>query len=237
MQERRFFAGPQSRFVELAWALGVFGELLHAFRVLHFVGPCVTVFGSARYGEGHASYQRAREVGAALATAGFTVMTGGGPGLMEAVNRGAREAGGRSVGCNIQLPLEQKPNAYLDVWIEFQHFFVRKIMLAKYSYAFVVMPGGFGTIDEAFEAATLVQTGKMRQFPIVFMDTEFWAPLRSLIKQQVEQGAVSQLDAELLVFTDSAEEAATLIEQAARLRFGLSYARPNRRRRWWLFEQ
>lgn len=237
MQERRFFAGPQSRFVELAWALGVFGELLHAFRVLHFVGPCVTVFGSARYGEGHASYQRAREVGAALAAAGFTVMTGGGPGLMEAANRGAREAGGRSVGCNIQLPLEQKPNAYLDVWIEFQHFFVRKIMLAKYSYAFVVMPGGFGTLDEAFEAATLVQTGKMRQFPIVFMDTEFWAPLRSLIKQQVEQGAVSQLDAELLVFTDSAEEAATLIEQAARLRFGLSYVRPNPRRRWWLFEQ
>lgn len=236
-QERRFFAGPQSRLVEMAWALGVFGEFFRAFRVLHFVGPCVTVFGSARYGEGHASYQRAREVGAALACAGFTVMTGGGPGLMEAANRGAREAGGRSVGCNIQLPQEQKPNPYLDVWIEFQHFFVRKIMLAKYSYAFVVMPGGFGTLDEAFEAATLVQTGKVKQFPIVFMDTEFWAPLQTLIRQQVEAGAVAQRDADLLVFTDSVDEAAALIEQAARSRFGLTYAPLTPRRRWWLFEQ
>ncbi|TAK79604.1 MAG: TIGR00730 family Rossman fold protein [Dehalococcoidia bacterium] len=221
----------------MAWALGVFGEFFRAFRVLHFVGPCVTIFGSARYGEGHASYGRAREMGAALARAGFTVMTGGGPGLMEAANRGAREAGGRSVGCNIQLPQEQEPNAYLDVWIELRHFFVRKIMLAKYSYAFIVMPGGFGTLDEAFEAATLVQTGKIKQFPIIFMDTEFWAPLQAVIRQQVEQGAVAQRDAELLVFTDSVEEAATIIEEAARSRFGLTYGPPAPRRRWWLFEQ
>ncbi len=236
-QERRFFAGPQSRLIEFGWALGVFYEFFRAFRVLHFVGPCVTVFGSARYGEGHPSYVQAREVGAALARAGVTVMTGGGPGLMEASNRGARDAGGRSVGCNIQLPMEQKPNAYLDIWIELEHFFVRKIMLAKYSYAFVVMPGGFGTLDEAFEAVTLVQTGKIKRFPIVFMDTEFWTPLRALIQHQVEAGTVTQQDADLLVFTDSVEEATALIEEAARSRFGLTYARPRLRRRWWLFER
>lgn len=235
--ERRFFAGPPSRFVELSWALGVLGELFRGFRVLHFVGPCVTVFGSARYGETHPRYQHARDVGAALARTGFTVMTGGGPGVMEAANRGAREAGGRSVGCNIRLPLEQKPNDYLDVWIEFQHFFVRKIMLAKYSYAFVVLPGGFGTLDEAFEACTLVQTGKIRRFPIVFMDTTFWAPLRALIDHQVEEGTVTKEDAELLVFTDSVEEAAALIADAARSRFGLTYAPSRPRRRWWLLER
>lgn len=235
--ERRFFAGPQSRFVELFWALGVFREFFRGFRVLHFVGPCVTVFGSARYGESHPRYQHARDVGAALARSGFTVMTGGGPGLMEAANRGAREAGGRSVGCNIQLPLEQKPNDYLDRWIEFEHFFVRKIMLAKYSYAFVVMPGGFGTLDEAFEASTLVQTGKIKRFPIVFMDTAFWAPLRVLIDHQVAEGTVTQQDAELLFFTDSLEEATALIEDAARSRFGLTYAAQRPRRRWWLFER
>lgn len=235
--ERRFFAGPQSRIVELFWTLGVLRELFRGFRALHFVGPCVTVFGSARFREGHPSYQQTRHMGAALAQAGFTVMTGGGPGLMEAANRGARDVGGRSVGCNIQLPLEQKPNAYLDRWIEFEHFFVRKIMLAKYSYAFVVMPGGFGTLDEAFEAATLVQTGKIRRFPIVFMDTTFWAPLRALIEHQAAQGTVTPQDAELLFFTDSVEEATALIEDAARSRFGLTYVRPRPRRRWWLFER
>lgn len=236
-QERQFFAGPQSRLTELRWALGVFNEFFRAFRVLHFIGPCVTVFGSARFGEGHPIYAQAQEMGAALARAGFTVMTGGGPGLMEASNRGARDAGGRSVGCNIQLPMEQKPNAYLDVWIELKHFFVRKIMLAKYSYAFVVMPGGFGTLDEAFEAATLVQTEKIKRFPIVFIDTAFWAPLRTLIQHQIEAGTVTQQDADLLVFTDSVEEATALIEEAARSRFGLTYAGPHPRRRWWLLER
>lgn len=236
--ERRFFAGPQSRVSELWWAIGIFFEFFRGFRVLHFVGPCVTVFGSARYEEGHQSYEHARAVGRAMAEAGFTVMTGGGPGLMEAANRGAREAGGRSVGCNITLPMEQKPNPYLDTWIEFQHFFVRKIMLAKYSYAFVVMPGGFGTLDEAFEAVTLVQTGKIKQFPIVFVDTAFWAPLRAMVEGLVEGGTVTNADAGLLTFTDDPVEAATLISEAAQSRFGLRQAPPPRlRRRWWLRER
>jgi uncharacterized protein (TIGR00730 family) len=236
--EQRFFAGPQSRAAELWWALGIFFEFFRGFRVLHFVGPCVTVFGSARFAEGHQSYEHARAVGAELVRAGFAVMTGGGPGLMEAANRGAREAGGRSVGCNIKLPMEQLPNPYLDIWIEFQHFFVRKIMLAKYSYAFVVMPGGFGTLDEAFEAVTLVQTGKVKQFPIVFVDTTFWAPLRAMVDGLVAGGTVTAADASLVMFTDDPVEAAALIRDAAQSRFGLRRGpAPRLRRRWWLREQ
>ena len=139
---------------------------MRGFRALHFVGPCVTVFGSARFDASHAYYSLARDMGRALADRGYAVMTGGGPGLMEAANRGAREAGGLTFGCNIRLPREQKPNQYLDKFIEFEHFFVRKVMLVKYSYAFVVMPGGFGTMDEIFETVTLVQTDKIRDFPL-----------------------------------------------------------------------
>src|SRR5262245_45783366 len=149
----RFLQGPQPRGFELARALRIFFELMRGFRALHFVGPCVSVFGSARFSDQHPYYTLARDVGARLARAGFTVMTGGGPGIMEAANRGAREAGGRSVGCNIELPQEQKPNPYLDRWITFRHFYVRKLMLVKYSYAFVALPGGFGTLDEIFETA------------------------------------------------------------------------------------
>ncbi|HYB44324.1 MAG TPA: TIGR00730 family Rossman fold protein, partial [Candidatus Methylomirabilis sp.] len=162
----QFLQGPQRRGFELARALRIFAELMRGFRSFHFLGPCVTVFGSARFGEHHPYYGLAREVGAGLARSGFTVMTGGGPGIMEAANRGAKEAGGRSVGCNIELPEEQRPNGYLDRWITFRYFFVRKLMLIKYSYAFVAMPGGFGTLDELFETATLIQTGKIRDFPI-----------------------------------------------------------------------
>jgi uncharacterized protein (TIGR00730 family) len=148
--------------VELIRVLRIMVEFVRGFRALHFVGPCVTVFGSARFKEDHPYYALGREVGRELARAGFTVMTGGGPGIMEAANRGAKEVGGRSVGCNIELPAEQKPNQYLDRFITFHHFFVRKVMLVKYSYAFVALPGGFGTLDEIFETATLVQTGKIR---------------------------------------------------------------------------
>jgi uncharacterized protein (TIGR00730 family) len=233
--ERRFFSGPQSRWSELRWAVRVFFEFIRGFRTLHFVGPCVTVFGSARYHEGHRYYELARAAGAALAREGFTVMTGGGPGLMEAANRGAHEAGGRTVGCNIQLPQEQQPNRYLDIWLEFRYFFARKVMLVKYSYAFVVMPGGFGTLDEAFEAATLVQTEKIKQFPIVFMGTDYWAPLREMITgEMVAEGVISEADASRLLFTDAVEEAARVIREAAISSFGLSYAAPPRRR--WLFE-
>src|SRR5690348_13721481 len=159
--EIQFFDSPQNRWENLIYAISVFLGFIKGFRRLHFVGPCVTVFGSARFKEDHPFYQQAREVGAALANMGFTVMTGGGPGIMEAANRGAKEAGGTSIGCNIILPFEQKPNPYLDQMLEFRYFFVRKVMLVKYSYAFVVMPGGVGTMDELFEALTLIQTRKI----------------------------------------------------------------------------
>ncbi len=169
----QFLQGPQPRSFELWQALKIFYELIHGFRSLHFVGPCVTVFGSARFTAEHRYYKLAREVGVSLARAGFTVMTGGGPGVMEAANRGAKDVGGRSVGCNIELMHEQHPNPYLDKWITFQHFYVRKLMLEKYSYGFVAMPGGFGTMDEVFETATLIQTHKIAAFPLVFMGAEY----------------------------------------------------------------
>ena len=149
-EEIIFLDGPQSRWQELKFLVKVMLEFIKGLRALHFVGPCVTIFGSARFTEENEYYQQAREMGAAVARLGFTVMTGGGPGIMEAANRGAREVGGRSVGCNIVLPMEQHPNPYLDKWVNIKYFFVRKTLLSKYSYAFVVMPGGFGTLDEFF---------------------------------------------------------------------------------------
>src|SRR5256885_9838988 len=165
----RFLRGPQRRGFELSRAVQIFLEIVKGFRALPFVGPCVTGFGAARFREDQPHYQLAREVGRRLAQAGFTVMTGGGPGIMEAANRGAKDAGGYSVGCNIELPQEQKPNAYLDRWVTFRHFFVRKLMLVKYSYAFIALPGGFGTLDEIFETAVLIQTHKIQQFPLALM--------------------------------------------------------------------
>src|SRR5881275_691893 len=151
-----FLEGPRSRFDELVTLLRVLLDFLRGFRVLHFVGPCVTVFGSARIKEGHPSYELARKMGAAIAQLGFTVMTGGGPGIMEAANRGAKDVNGMSIGCNIRLPHEQQPNAYLDRFITLDRFYVRKVLLVKYSYAFVVLPGGYGTLDELFEVVTLI---------------------------------------------------------------------------------
>ena len=162
--ELRFLQGPQTRGFEFGRLLRIGNEFLRGFRRLHFVGPCVTVFGSARFTEENPYYQLARETSALIAKAGFTVMTGGGPGIMEAANRGAKEAGGRSIAATIELPHEQSSNPYLDLEVPFHYFFVRKVMLVKYSYAFVVMPGGFGTLDELFEIATLVQTGKVVDF-------------------------------------------------------------------------
>src|SRR5205085_4292386 len=165
--ETKFLQGPALRKREFWQAFKMFRELVYGFRKLHFVGPCVTVFGSARFDEHHRYYAMAREVGRLLAKSGFTTMTGGGPGIMEAANRGAKEAGGRSIGCNIILPHEQKPNPYLDEFVEFRYFFVRKVMLVKYSCAFVCLPGGLGTLDELFEAATLIQCRKIGPFPLV----------------------------------------------------------------------
>lgn len=158
--EIKFLEGPQSRWKELKFAFKVFAEFIRGYRQLAFVGPCVTIFGSARFHPGDKYYELTEKVGAEVAKMGFTVLTGGGPGLMEAANKGAKEVGGRSVGCNIILPHEQKPNPYLDRWVNIRYFFVRKTLLIKYSYAFICMPGGFGTLDELFEAITLIQTKK-----------------------------------------------------------------------------
>jgi uncharacterized protein (TIGR00730 family) len=235
-EERRFLSGPQPRRHELRQALKIFAECIRGFRVLHFVGPCVTVFGSARFGEGDPHYALTREVGRRLAEAGFTVLTGGGPGLMEAANRGAKDAGGRSIGCNIRLPVEQAPNAYLDRWLLFRYFFIRKLMLVKYSYAFVAAPGGFGTLDELFETVVLIQTGKIRGFPVVLLGKEYWEPLRALVRGRlVESGAIGPSDPDLLHLTDSPEEAVALIKESATGEFGLSY-RPKVRRLSWLGE-
>ena len=231
-----FLRGPQPRGFELARACRIFFELMHGFRSLHFVGPCVTVFGSARFGEEHPYYALGREIGARLARVGFTVMTGGGPGIMEAANRGARESGGRSIGCNIELPQEQKPNRYLDRWITFRYFFVRKLMLVKYSYAFVALPGGFGTLDEIFEVATLVQTGKIRGFPIVLIGRQFWEPLLAFVRSRlVAEQAVAPEDAARFLVTDSPAEAVEAITDVAMRQFGLTYG-PRLRRRWYFGE-
>jgi hypothetical protein len=207
-----FLAGPRSRVVELARVGRIAAEFVRGFRALHFIGPCVTVFGSARFGEGHRYYRLAREVGRRIAQLGLTTMTGGGPGIMEAANRGAKEAGGPSVGCNIRLPAEQEHNAYLDRWITFKYFFVRKVMLVKYSVAFVVLPGGYGTLDELFEAVTLVQTGKILRFPIVLMCTEFWGPLMDFVRGWLARhGTIDPADIQLLTLTDSVDEAMAVI--------------------------
>ena len=227
-----FLEGPQRRRTEFFSALRIFFEFIRGFRALHFVGPCVTVFGSARFKEGHPHYELAREVGARIARSGFTVMTGGGPGIMEAANRGAREAGGRSIGCNIELPQEQEPNPYLDRWITFRHFFVRKIMLVKYSYAFVVMPGGFGTLDEVFETLTLIQTGKIANFPVVLMGVEYWRDLRELLGGMIRAGTIDARDLERIVFTDSPEEALRVIELGTKTQFGL--VPQVKKQPWWI---
>jgi uncharacterized protein (TIGR00730 family) len=235
-QIKEFLQGPQKRGFELDRAVGIFFEIMRGFRKLHFLGPCVTVFGSARFTEDHASYILAREIGQQLARAGFTVMTGGGPGIMEAANRGAKEAGGYSVGCNIELPEEQQPNSYLDLWVTFRHFFVRKLMLVKYSYAFIAMPGGFGTLDEVFETATLIQTHKIKDFPLIMVGKEYWQPLLAFMHGRLtEAKTIDPIDADRILVTDSAEEAVRLARDAATRQFGLTYG-PKMKRRWYLWE-
>ena len=236
--ERKFLEGPQDRGSEFLRVLRISWEFIRGFRKLHFVGPCVTIFGSARFTEDHPYYKLTREVGAAVSREGFTVMTGGGPGLMEAANRGARDAGGHSVGVNILLPHEQEPNPYLDTFMEFRYFFVRKVMLAKYSYAFIAMPGGFGTLDELFEIATLIQTGKIRNYPCILVGLEYWEPLMEFMRERlVALGTIDAGDLDRLFVTDSPEEAALHVREAAMARFGLKYSPKRRvRRRRFLFE-
>lgn len=231
--DRQFLEGPQSRLHELLILFRAMRDFLKGFRVLHFVGPCVTIFGSARFNESHEYYGLTREVGRRVSGMGFTVMTGGGPGLMEAANRGARDAGGPSVACNIQLPREQHTNPYLDRSVTCHYFFVRKVLLFKYSYAFVAMPGGIGTMDELFEALTLIQTKKIKSFPVVLIGVEYWQPLVRLLEQMAEHGAISPEDLHLFLITDDLDEVVRHLETHTVKPFGLRRRRPRR----WLGER
>jgi len=220
-EERMFLSGPRSRWKEFSFLANVVKEFIAGFRAFHFVGPCVTVFGSARFTQEHPYYKVARTMGQEIVKLGFTVITGGGPGIMEAANRGAKDAHGQSIGCNIVLPAEQKPNSYLDKWVDINYFFVRKVLLTKYSYAFVVMPGGYGTLDEFFEAIALIQTGKLYKFPIILMGKAYHANLEKHVIRMIEEKAISPQDAELYLFTDSIDEAVNHIRRYAIERFGL----------------
>jgi uncharacterized protein (TIGR00730 family) len=196
-----------------AWrVLRIQGEFVYGINTLAEVGAAVSVFGSARFGAGHPMYEPARRLGGLLAKAGFAVITGGGPGLMEAANRGAFEAGGLSIGCNIELPFEQSGNPYTNLSVNFRYFFVRKTMFVKYSNGFVIFPGGFGTLDELFESLTLVQTRKVNRFPIILYNRAYWQGLLDWVAHtQLAEGAISADDLNLLVMTDSVEEARDML--------------------------
>lgn len=221
LEDRIFIEGPHSRVRELWFIVRVVIEFFKGFRKLHFVGPCVTVFGSARLDEYHDYYRVARDLGYKLAKLGLTIMTGGGPGVMEAANRGAKEAGGRSVGCNITLATEQRHNPYLDCFVTLDYFFVRKVLLFKYSYAFVVLPGGVGTMDEFFEAITLIQTKKILSFPVVLIGKEYFQPLMGFLDTMIEEGTISPDDLELILLTDSVDEAVSHVQKHAVDKFSL----------------
>ena len=206
--ERRYLGGRQTTGFEVVHAAHIFREYFHGLRTLHAVGPCVTVFGSARLGEAELEYQVGRDLGRGLVEAGYAVMTGGGPGLMEAANRGAQDAGGQSIGCNIRLPEEQQPNPYLDISITFQHFFIRKVMLVKYSTAFIALPGGYGTLDELFETAALVQTRTIRHFPIVLIGRDYWFSLLDAIRGRLAvRHTIDEADLDIFHVTDTAADA------------------------------
>lgn len=232
-KEQVYLDGPKSRGYELGFAWRVFWQFIKGFRNLHFTGPCITVFGSARFKEDHPFYQKAREFGKRIAESGFTTMTGGGPGIMEAANRGAFENNGKSIGCNIRLPFEQQANPYVQKSVTFEHFFVRKVLLVKYSYAFIIMPGGFGTMDELFEILTLVQTKSVTSFPVVLFGKEFYKNLVETIEDMEQKGTISKGDMNLLLVTDSVEEA---MEHISRY-ISSNYKVKPRKRFWWLFEK
>ncbi len=219
--ERHLLSGPNSRFHNLITLFRVGRDLLRGFRALHFAGPCVTIFGSARTEPGTQYYELARKMGGACAKLGFTVMTGGGPGIMQAANQGAFEAGGRSIGVNIELPFEQEINPYVHKSVTMRYFFTRKVILVKYSYGFVVMPGGAGTMDEMFETMTLIQTGKLKNFPIVLMGKDYWRPLMDFVYRMAEEGMISPDDPELIFFTDDIDEAVAHLGRHAVRQFGL----------------
>tara|TARA_R110002153_G_scaffold48004_5_gene135572 strand:+ start:1823 stop:2599 length:777 start_codon:yes stop_codon:yes gene_type:complete len=233
-EERAFLDGPRSRFKELWFTFKVQYQFIRAFRKLHFIGPCVTVFGSTRFNEDNVYYKQAEEVGKALSEMGFAVMTGGGPGIMEAANKGVYLNNGYSIGCNIILPHEQKPNPYLHKWINIPYFFVRKFLLLKYSYAFVVLPGGIGTLDELFEAVTLIQTKMIHNFPVVVIGKEYHKELYHHIKTMADNESISKEDMDLMFLTDSVEEMKAHLKEHAVKRFGL--IKKPMRKRWWFGE-
>jgi uncharacterized protein (TIGR00730 family) len=200
-----------------SWALfKIMGEFVNGFEEMGLIGPCVSIFGSARTNSGTPEYELARNIAYEIANVGFGVITGGGPGIMEAANKGAKEAGGKSVGLNIDLPFEQNDNPYIDreYNLHFNYFFVRKVMFVKYAQAFVVMPGGFGTLDELFEAITLIQTQKIDKFPIILVGSSFWKGLMEWIKNKLyDNDKISKKDLELVYLADTPLEVISHIEQ------------------------
>lgn len=235
-REENFLKGPSSRWKDFLGVLHIASEFIRGFRRFHFLGPCVTVFGSARYTEDQPHYKEARELGRLFAERGFTIMTGGGPGIMEAANRGARDVNGISVGCNIKLPEEQQPNPYMDELIGMDHFYVRKVLLVKYSYAFVVMPGGFGTMDELFETLTLIQTKKIEGFPVVLVGKHYWSNLLEQVQSFKEHGTISKGDDHLFWLTDSPREALNYVILALREKYQRDELKVITKRKWWFFE-
>lgn len=229
-EEIKFLEGPQSRLNDLWFVIKVVWQFVKGFRTLHFVGPCITIFGSARFSDTDPYYQAAKTLSAKIARLGFTIMTGGGPGIMEAANRGAREVGGRSVGCNIELPFEQMPNPYLDATVDIRYFFVRKVLLLKYSYGFVVFPGGFGTLDELFESLTLIQTKKIDKFPVAIYSKGFHELLLEHFEVMCRKGTIDAGDKHLYLISDEEDEILAHIKAHAIEPFGLSTKRTS----WWI---
>ncbi|HRW88704.1 MAG: TIGR00730 family Rossman fold protein [Flavobacteriales bacterium] len=232
----RFLEGPRSRWKEFRSVLSIANEFIYGFRRLHFVGPCVTFFGSARFQEDHPYYEAARELARRVGRVGFTIMSGGGPGIMEASNRGAKDVGATSVGCNIVLPHEQSANPYLDVSLTFERFYVRKVLLLKYSVAFVVMPGGAGTMDELFETITLIQTGKVKDFPILLYGRAYWAPMLEQIERMVEAGTIGRKELEFVRVADSVEEATELLQDELVEMWQQAHKRTDAPK-WWFLEE
>ena len=228
-----YLDGPKPRINELVFAWKIFREFIYSFRTMHFVGPCITVFGSARFKEDHEYYIAAREFGKRIAALGFTTMTGGGPGIMEAANRGAFENGGESVGCNIKLPFEQKENPYINKSITFNYFFSRKVLLVKYSYAFIILPGGFGTMDELFETLTLIQTKTINDFPVVLYGKKYFQPLLAYIQLMIDEKTIAEEDMKLVLLTDDFDEAMQHIGSYVKK----NYTVKPRKKLWWLLEK
>ena len=212
--DKKFFETERTIADEIRDSHKALSDLWQGVSAFEKIKNCVTVYGSARFKEGHPYYELARNMGKALAENGFTVMTGGGPGIMEAANRGAKEGGGLSLGCNIILPFEQKLNPYVDKKVEFEFFFTRKVILRKNSVAYVLMPGGFGTMDEIFEVLTLIQTGKLPARPVVCLGKQYWQHLGTFLKEtMLEVGTISQEDMELALVTDKITEAIDYIKK------------------------